>query len=45
MLVDRPLTPVGVGDDLVNKAVITGLPDILDNGGHQPQSIIRAGIL
>ena len=45
MLVDRTLAAVGVGHHLMGKGHVAGLPDVLDDGGHQPQGVVGAGIL
>ena len=45
MLVDRTLAAVGVGHHLMGKGHVAGLPDVLDDGGHQPQGVIGTGIL
>ena len=45
MLVDCALAAVGVGHHLMGKGHVAGLPDVLHDGGHQPQSIVGAGIL
>ena len=45
MFIYRSLSSVGVGHGLVCKSGISRLLDIFDNGRHQPERIIRAGIL
>ncbi len=45
MLVNRALAAVGVGDRLVNKAVIPGLLHIGNNAAHQPEGVVGAGVL
>ena len=45
MLVDRTLAAVGVGHHLMGKGHVAGFPDVLDDGGHQPQGVVGAGVL
>ena len=45
MFIYRSLTAVGIGHDLICESSLPRLLDIFDNGRHQPERIIRAGVL
>ena len=45
MVVDRALAAVGIAHHRIRKAHVAGLPDVLDDGAHQPQGIVGAGVL
>ena len=44
MLINGSFPAVRIGEDFVRKIKFSGLPDIFNKGGHQPEGIVRAGV-